>query len=136
MYVLLTQLVDTMRKEGVLRILGSQPVPQPGTKSSVIPTSGNILELEQWRPLSQEMPLIQPRQTKMFSSTTSSQRQTTIEALGSLPPPEETAQVLVVRAGQEEPKLKRRHGSISEFFGRVSRKGSRIFSRKDCRLMM
>ncbi len=125
-----------MRTEGVLHSLASQPVPQPGAaRSTQLPPSGNILEMEGWRPLSQalEMPRAAPKHDKIFSAAPPSQRQTTIDALGSLPPPEASAQALVVRAGGEEEEdggRRRRTSSISKFIGRVSRKGSRIFKRE------
>ncbi len=83
----------------------------------------------------QEMPRAAPKHGKLFSEAPPSQRMTTLEALETLPPPEETAQSMVVRAGREEEegegKGRGRRSSISKFIGRVSRKGSRIFTRKE-----
>lgn len=120
-----------MRKERVLRTLGSQPVPQEGEKGNPLPVSGNILELEEWKPRSHKTVL--QRRGPVFSRATPSQRMTTVEALGSLPPPEESAQALVVKAGQERQRS-RKKSSISGFLGRMSLKRSRIFSKKDGQL--
>ena len=124
------QLVESMRTEGVLRSLGSQP--RVGWKEGEgLPASGNVLEMEAWQPRSHTSVL--RRHAGKFSTTAPSQRYTTAEALGSLPLPEESAQTLVVKAGAEgEGKRRRRRSSVSDFLRRkLSRSGSGLFGRKD-----
>ena len=119
-----------MRTEGVLRSLGSQPT--AGWKEGEgLPASGNVLEMEAWQPRSHTSVL--RRHAGKFPTTAPSQRYMTAEALGSLPPPEESAQTLVVKAGAEgEGKRRRRRSSVSDFLRRkLSRSGSGLFGRKD-----
>ena len=107
-----------MRREGILQVLGSQALPVGVASQEVphLPPSGNVLEMENWRPKKYDpilrtavsvphiavymlfTPLymylsLHALQTKRFTAVTPSNRQTTVEALGSLPAPEETAQV-------------------------------------------
>ena len=119
-----------MRQEGVLRSLGSQPTAGRG-EGEGLPASGNVLEMEAWRPRSHTSVL--RRHGGKFPTTAPSQRYTTVEALGSLPLPEESAQTLVVKAGAEgEGKRRRRRSSVSDFLRRkLSRSGSGLFGRKD-----
>ena len=123
------QLVESMRTEGVLRSLGSQPT--AGWKEREgLPASGNVLEMEAWQPRSHTSVL--RRHGGKFPTTAPSQRYTTAEALGSLPPPEESAQTLVVKAGAEGEGKRRRRSSVSDFLRRkLSRSGSGLFGRKD-----
>ena len=60
-----------MRKEKVLRTLGSQPLPLPGAREvSPLPPTGNMLEMEEWRPQQFHAgPLLKP-----FTTTAPSQR--------------------------------------------------------------
>ena len=63
------QLVETMRTEGVLRLLGSQPLPV-GVVSETephLPPSGNVLEVENWRPKIQD-PILRTKVT-VFANT-------------------------------------------------------------------
>ena len=51
------QLVERMRSEGVLRLLGSQALPVGGVVSETeprLPPSGNVLEVENWAPKRQD----------------------------------------------------------------------------------
>ena len=50
--VLCQQLVDGMRREGILQVLGSQalPVGVASQEEPHLPPSGNVLEMENWRP--------------------------------------------------------------------------------------
>ena len=124
------QLVESMRTEGVLHSLGSQPT--AGRKEGEgLPASGNVLEMEAWQPRSHTSVL--RRHAGKFSTTAPLQRYTTAEALGSFPLPEESAQTLVVKAGAEgEGKRRRRRSSVSDFLQRkLSHSGSGLFGRKD-----
>ncbi|CAI8037879.1 NLR family CARD domain-containing protein 3 [Geodia barretti] len=117
----INKLVETMRTEGVLRLLGSQPLPV-GVVSETephLPPSGNVLEMENWRPKIQD-PILRTKTKGLAVSTAPSNRQTTLEALGSLPPPSETAQSLVMRAGLGGGGGASREGTLSR-----SRKWSR-----------
>lgn len=80
-----------MRTSGILRSLGTQPLPLPARATSGLPPSGNVLEMEPWEPKSFETVL--QRQSKWLPSAVPTHQQTTVDALGSLPLPEESAQV-------------------------------------------
>ena len=70
------QLVEGMQEEGVLRALGSQPVPMRSDGVRVshdLPATGNMLEMQDWKPPSYRTVLLQ-KQGKRFTSTAPSQR--------------------------------------------------------------
>ena len=72
----LVQLVEGMQEEGILRALGSQPVPvrSDGVRvSHDLPATGNMLEMQDWKPPSYHTVLLQ-KQGKRFTSTAPSQR--------------------------------------------------------------
>lgn len=52
MSLLCQQLVEGMRREGILQVLGSQALPVGVASQEVphLPPSGNVLEMENWRP--------------------------------------------------------------------------------------
>lgn len=65
-----------MQEEGILRVLGSQPLPLRGDgvgRSHDLPATGNMLEMQDWKPPSYHTVLLQ-RQGKRFTSTAPSQR--------------------------------------------------------------
>ena len=82
-----------MRTSGILRSLGTQPLPLPARVTSGLPPSGNVLEMEAWQPKSFDT-LLQ-RQSKWLPPTAPTSQRTTVDVLGSLPLPEESAQVSV-----------------------------------------
>ena len=135
-----TQLVQTMRERHVLHCLGTQPVPmerhvlhclgtQPvpmeGLKGTYQPPSGNMLAVMDWRPPQPRSfsDLLRQRRSLIRSSRViPSMRHTTLEALGSLPQPQETAQTLVIRSGDEEASRRKSYRqSISNLWKRLSR---------------
>ena len=120
-----TQLVQTMRERHVLHCLGTQPVPMEGLKGTYQPPSGNMLAVMDWRPPQPRSfsDLLRQRRSLIRSSRViPSMRHTTLEALGSLPQPQETAQTLVIRSGDEEASRRKSYRqSISNLWKRLSR---------------
>ena len=108
----------------MLHALGTQPVPVEGLRGVHQPPSGNMLAMKDWRPPRpppfKEL-LRQRRYLIQSSGTIPSLRHTTIEVLGSLPEPKETAQTLVIRSGDEDVgRRKSYRRSISDLWKRLS----------------
>lgn len=82
-----------MRTGGILHSLGTQPLPLPARATSGLPPSGNVLEMEAWQP--QSFDTLLQRHSKWLPPTAPTNQQTTVNVLGSLPLPEESAQVSV-----------------------------------------
>lgn len=118
-----SSLVQTMRDRHVLRALGTQPVPMPGLKGVYQPPAGNMLAMKDWQPPPSPSfhELLRKRRSKMQSSGAILHR-TTVQALESLPEPQETAQTLVIKSGEEEvTRRKSYRRSISNLWKRLSR---------------
>ena len=126
-----------MHKEGVLKSLGCRGLP-----ASALPPSQNMME---WKPTTVpyrtarrfESATVVPSQRYVACSAVSFKcihythcRHTTLEALGSLPLPDESAQAMVVKGSST---LTKRRESISQYIKRKLSKpgGSRRGYRKE-----
>ena len=118
------QLVQTMRERQVLHALGTQAIPMEGVKGVHQPPTGNMLAMKDWRPPRPPSfhELLRKRRSMMQSSGGIPSMRHTTEVLGSLPEPQETAQTLVVRSGDEEAgRRKSYRRSITNLWKRLSR---------------